>query len=431
MTDKLEANWDTWDYGSREPVFLPLSEFTEREKDLLIKSNTFCMLPWIHIHGYPDGKAYPCCLADYDHPVGSLKENTMEEVWRDKPMQQMRQNMLENKPCVECTKCYEQEESGFFSMRNSSNQTFGHHIKESLNSNELKIRYYDIRFSNLCNFSCRSCGDIFSSNWTKEYKEYGWLPKDAPNVTYAGRFKTDIWEQTLPHVPYFQEVYFAGGEPLMMQEHWDLLDELIKQDRTDVKLVYNTNFSETEFKGRDVFEIWKEFDEVSVGASLDASYARGELMRKGTKWSQTVANRERMLTVCPDVDFYISSTLSIMNSYHIPDFHKEWIELGLLEPMDWNINILQSPEYYRIDVLPEVMKQEVLAIYNDHIAYLEDKDEFKRAINGFKGAMNFMSGTDNSSLIPELLKKLDKLDNLRKENFFNTFPELARLKEHG
>ena len=431
MTDKLEANWDTWDYGSREPLFLPLSEFTEREKDLLIKSNTFCMLPWIHIHGYPDGKAYPCCLADYNHPVGSLKENTMEEVWRDKPMQQMRENMLADKPCVECTKCYEQEKTGFFSMRNSSNQTFGHHIKETLTSDELKIRYYDIRFSNLCNFSCRSCGDIFSSNWTKEYKEYGWLPKDHPNVTYAGRFKTDIWEQTLPHVPYFQEVYFAGGEPLMMQEHWDLLDELIKQGRTDVKLVYNTNFSETVFKGRDVFEIWKEFDEVSVGASLDASYARGELMRKGTKWNQTVANRERMLKVCPDVDFYISSTLSIMNSYHIPDFHKEWIELGLLKPMDWNINILQGPEYYRIDVLPEVMKQEVLKIYNDHISYLEDKDEFKRAINGFKSAMNFMTGTDNSKLIPDLIKNLDKLDKLRKENFFDIFPELKRLNDYA
>ena len=131
---------------------------------------------------------------------------------------------------------------------------------------------------------------------------------------------------------------------------------------------------------------------------LDASYARGELMRKGTKWNQTVANRETNAEkFAPDVDFYISSTLSIMNSYHIPDFHKEWIELGLLKPMDWNINILQGPEYYRIDVLPEVMKQEVLKIYNDHISYLEDKDEFKRAINGFKSAMNFMTGTDNSS----------------------------------
>ena len=232
-------------------------------------------------------------------------------------------------------------------------------------------------------------------------------------------------------MPYFQEVYFAGGEPLMMQEHWNLLDELIKQGRTDVKLVYNTNFSETIFKGRDVFDIWKEFDEVSIGASLDASYARGELMRKGTKWNQIVSNRERMLKVCPDVDFYISSTLSIMNSYHIPGFHKEWIDLKLIEPADWNINILQGPEYYRIDVLPEVMKQEVLAIYNDHIEYLEDKARFKRAINGFKSAMNYMSSTDNSQLIPELLENLDKLDKFREENFFTVFPELKRLQDYA
>jgi hypothetical protein len=77
------------------------------------------------------------------------------------------------------------------------------------------------------------------------------------------------------------------------------------------------------------------------------------------------------------------------------------------------------------------MKQEVLAIYADHISYLEDKDRFKRAINGFKSAMNYMSGTDNSSLIPELLKNLDKLDNLRKENFFDIFPELKRLKDYA
>jgi len=204
----------------------------------------------------------------------------------------------------------------------------------------------------------------------------------------------------------------------------------LKQGRTDVKLVYNTNFSETVFKGRDVFDIWKEFDEVSIGASLDASYARGELMRTGTKWAQTVENRERMLKVCPDVDFYISATLSIMNSYHLPDFHREWIELGLIEPMDWNINILQSPEELRIDVLPEAMKQEVLAIYKDHIDWLEDKDRFKRAINGFKSAMNYMTQTDNSNLIPECLHNLNKLDRLRNENFFEVFPELVGLREY-
>ena len=428
---ELAEKYKDFDYNQRKPLNISVDDLTEKEHEYLIESNTFCILPWIHLHAYPDGKAYPCCLATYDNHVGNLRDNTIEEVWRDKPMQTMRENMLADKPCKECTKCYEQEKTGFFSMRNSSNRTFGHHIKEVMHSDEFKLRYYDIRFSNLCNMSCRSCGDIFSSKWTQEYKQYGWLPKDAPNVTYAGRYKTDIWEQTLPHIPYMQEVYFAGGEPLMMQEHWDLLDELLKQGRTDVKLVYNTNFSETIFKGRDVFEIWKEFDEVSIGASLDASYGRGELMRKGTDWAKIVENRKRMLEICPDVDFYVSSTLSIMNVFHLPDFHKEWIELGLLEPMDWNINILQSPEYMRIDVLPQEMKQEISKLYQQHCAWLDDKDRFKRAITGFHSARNYMTLQDNSNLIPELLVQLDKLDKLRGEDFFSVFPELEGLKKYA
>lgn len=430
MTDKLENYYEGWDYGSREPLKISMDELTPTEAELLIKSDVFCILPWIHLHAYPDGRAYPCCLAKYENHVGSLRENTMEEIWRDKPMQDLRKNMVTECKSEVCNKCYEQEESGFFSMRNSSNQTFGHHIK-TIDDDEFKIRYYDIRFSNLCNLSCRSCGDVFSSNWVKEAKLMNWLPKDAPNVSYAGKTETDAWEQLLPHIPYIEEVYFAGGEPLMMKEHYDLLNELLRQGRTDVKLVYNTNFTELVFKGSSVLPLWNEFECVSIGASLDASHERAELMRKGTKWAQTVKNREEMLKVCPTVDFYVSSTLSIMNSFHIPDFHKEWVELGLLRPMDWNINILQSPEYYRIDVLPEAMKQEVVEKFNAHIEYLTPIDEFSRASKGYMAAVNYMTQQDNSHLIPELLEKLNHLDKFRNENFFEVFPELARLKEHG
>ena len=430
MTDKLENYYETWDYGSREPLQIKMEELTDREKDLLIKSDVFCMLPWIHLHAYPDGRAYPCCLAKYENHVGSLRENTMEEIWRDKPMQQLRDNMLNESKSEVCSKCYEQEESGFFSMRNSSNQTFGHHIK-TLDSDEFKIRYYDIRFSNLCNLACRSCGDVFSSNWVKEGKKMKWLKPDHPNVSYAGKHETDAWEQLLPHIPYIEEVYFAGGEPLMMKEHYDLLNELLKQGRNDVKLVYNTNFTELVFKGNSVLPMWNEFETVSIGASLDASYERAELMRKGTVWSQTVKNREEMLKVCPTVDFYVSSTLSIMNSYHIPDFHKEWIELGLVRPGDWNINILQSPEYYRIDVLPQEMKEQIVEKYAEHIEYLEPIDEISRAIKGYKAAVQYLTNTDNTKLIPELIQRLGFLDRYRNENFFAVFPELERLNKYA
>jgi len=430
MTDKLENYYEGWDYGSREPLKISMDELTPTEAELLIKSDVFCILPWIHLHAYPDGRAYPCCLAKYENHVGSLRENTMEEIWRDKPMQELRNNMLNEIKSEVCTKCYEQEDNGFFSMRNSSNKNFGHHIK-TLDSDEFKIRYYDIRFSNLCNLACRSCGDVFSSNWVKEAKKMQWLKPDHPNVSYAGRYKTDAWEQLLPHIPYLEEVYFAGGEPLMMQEHYDLLKELLRQGRNDVKLVYNTNFTELVFKGDSVLPLWNEFECVSIGASLDASYERAELMRHGTVWSKVVKNREEMLKICPTVDFYVSSTLSIMNSYHLPDFHKEWIELELVRPMDWNINILQSPEYYRIDVLPEVMKEEVVQKYNDHIEYLKPLDEFSRASKGYMAAVNYITNTDNTKHISELKNKLSFLDRYRNQNFYSVFPELERLNEYG
>ncbi len=430
MTDKLENYYSDYDYGKRTPLKISMDELTEKEEELLIKSDTFCILPWIHLHAYPDGRAYPCCLAKYENHVGSLKENTMEEIWRDKPMQELRNNMLNEIKSEVCTKCYEQEDNGFFSMRNSSNKNFGHHIK-TLDSDEFKIRYYDIRFSNLCNLACRSCGDVFSSNWVKEAKKMQWLTPNHPNVSYAGRYKTDAWEQLLPHIPYLEEVYFAGGEPLMMQEHYDLLKELLRQGRNDVKLVYNTNFTELVFKGDSVLPLWNEFECVSIGASLDASYERAELMRHGTVWSKIVQNREAMLKICPTVDFYVSSTLSIMNSYHLPDFHKEWIELELVRPMDWNINILQSPEYYRIDVLPEVMKEEVVQKYNDHIEYLKPLDEFSRASKGYMAAVNYITNTDNTKHISELKNKLSFLDRYRNQNFYSVFPELERLNEYG
>ena len=435
MTDNLEKEnyYKDYNYGTRAPVKINADDLTTREKELLIESETFCILPWIHLHAFPDGKAYPCCLADMHHPVGSMRENTMEEIWRNETMSGIRNNMLTEKTCKECTKCYEQEKSGFFSMRNSSNKAFGHNIKD-INTEDgtdpgtFKIRYYDIRFSNLCNLACRSCGDIFSSNWVKESKKMGWLPKDTPNVSYAGKHQMDAWEQMLPHIPYLEEVYFAGGEPLLMEEHYRLLKKLLTQGRNDVKLVYNTNFSELVFKGESVLPLWNEFECVSIGASLDASYERGEIMRHGTVWDNVVKNREEMLKVCPTVDFYVSSTLSVMNSYHMPDFHREWVERGLLRPMDWNINILQDPHSYRIDILPEDMKQEVIEKYNNHINWLKPIDEFNRASKGYMSAVNYINNNDNSHLISEFVKKIDQLDKHRNQNFWATFPELGRLK---
>ena len=427
-----------YDYLSRMPFYIDKDQLTEKQYERLVESKHFCMMPWMHMHAFPDGRAYPCCLSDYWHPVGDLRKNTMLEIWNQQSYKDMRINMLDDKPCKECTKCYEREENGFFSMRYDANRNYGHHIAEvnkTLEDGthpEFKIRYWDVRFSNLCNFSCRSCGPIFSSNWYNDHvKLYKRRPdvlgREMARVEYTAGNEDAMLEQMLPHIPYLEQVYFAGGEPLIMKEHYFMLEKLIELGKTDIRIQYNTNFSELRFKDKHVFDYWKHFKNVSVGASLDASGPRAELMRKGTNWEQVINNRKCMIELVPHVDFYISATVSAMNVLHVLDFHKEWSELGLIQPKDFNVNICQSPEWYRIDILPESFKtNKVIPKYEEHLKWLEPQDPLQRATNGYKSIINFFN-SNNSQHLDRFREEINKLDNIRNENFWKVFPELNEL----
>jgi radical SAM protein with 4Fe4S-binding SPASM domain len=406
------------------------TELTEREEFLLKESKTFCIYPWIHLHAYPTGEAYPCCHAEMKPGiVGNCRTNTLAEIWQDKPMQKLRSDMLTETPHAACTRCYEQEESGFFSGRKSANKHHGHHIKK-LDQNPFEMTYWDIRFSNLCNLKCRSCGHIFSSQWYQDQAKLAGSDWKARNsvLNYAGRTETDMWEQLIPHLDYVEQIYFAGGEPLLMEEHYNILNELVKRGRFDVRLIYNTNFTHTDLKGNSVFEYWKQFRSVAVGASLDGQGAYGEYIRKGTAWAQVEQNRRDMLDTCPQVDFYISPTLSIMNAWHLLDFHRDWVEKGLIQAQDLNVNILQDPAHFRIDIAPAEYKLQLTARYRKHIEWLQDQDPLQRATQGFESAITFMNATDNTQLIDTFWRKTHELDAIRNESILDIIPELAALK---
>jgi len=429
---KTDKYYETYDYNSRRPVQIELETLREDQQKRLIESKVFCMIPWTHIHGFPTGEAYPCCLGEMEHPIGNMRTNTLEEIWNGDAYKDMRQNMLNDNSCKECTRCYEQEEQGFFSMRNSSNKHFGHHI-EKVDQGidpDFELVYWDIRFSNQCNMKCRSCGPMFSSLWYDDHvKMHGKAPSHN-RIEWAGKNKNDIWEQMIPHIDCIEQVYFAGGEPLIMQEHYNILKELVKREKFDVKLIYNTNFSVTTWKDLDVLEMWKLFDSVSVGASLDAMGERAELMRSGTVWNQTMANRDRMLKVCPNVDFYISPTVSLMNIDHVVDFHKDWVNRGFLKPQDLNVNILQSPEWYRADCLPQTLKNTITKKIQEHIEWLSPQDHLQRATNGFKSSLSFMNNTDNTHNLNRFNQVTSQLDSVRNEKFYDIFPELKGIQDY-
>jgi hypothetical protein len=117
-----------------------------------------------------------------------------------------------------------------------------------------------------------------------------------------------------------------------------------------------------------------------------------------------------------------------MNAWHLPDFHRNWTERGLIKAQDLNVNILQDPLHYRIDIAPAEYKAQLLTKFTDHINWLQDQDQLGRATVGFESAIKFMMATDNTHLIDTFWRKTHELDGIRNERMLNIIPELAALK---
>jgi hypothetical protein len=83
-----------------------------------------------------------------------------------------------------------------------------------------------------------------------------------------------MWTQLEPHLDYVEQIYFAGGEPLLMEEHYRILDELVRRKRFDVRLIYNTNFTHTDLKGNSVFEYWKQLNPNATEQQQRDAYER-------------------------------------------------------------------------------------------------------------------------------------------------------------
>ena len=247
-------------------------------------------------------------------------------------MRNLRQELLNGAFPESCKKCYEQEEMGITSFRQNANFTFNKHIAniDSMTDDtghveDMKLHYWDFRFSNLCNKKCRMCGGHLSSLWNAdELAVYGEASESAPGGVVNTRDLSidNLYELLDQHIEHVEEIYFAGGEPLIMEEHYYIIEKLIEEKRTDVKLRYNTTLLKLNYKKWDNIELWKHFDSVNVIASLDAMDTRGEYIRKGTVWSTIEKNVDRISQ--EDIMFNISPTINLFNVKTTPKF-VDWL----------------------------------------------------------------------------------------------------------
>lgn len=382
------------------------------------------MLPWVGLHIIPLGEAFPCCNSDYNEALDDVSKNSLPEIWNSKPLRELRLRMMEDLPSSSCRKCYETEASGIRSMRQRANASYASHLPTALSTRpdghveKMDVKYFDIRFSNVCNFKCKTCGPHSSSRWMADLKKEG-LRTEEPNVLSISKYSPNLWQQIESFIPGLEEIYFAGGEPLIMEEHYSILKILMNQKRHDVRLKYNTNLSNLSHKGYDVIEMWRDFKTVRVSASIDASGTKAEFIREGTKWEKILSNIIEINQRASHLRVSVNCTISVLNVLHIPDLHKELADGNYVASNDFHVNYAFEPTHFNIQTLPSVFKEKVREKYTAYIRSLDAKDP---VIARLFSIIKFMCEKDISNQLPNLKNAVGDLDH-----FGRVFPELEGI----
>jgi radical SAM protein with 4Fe4S-binding SPASM domain len=392
-----------------------------------MKSKTICIYPWIHIYANPDGSVLPCCVADHRKPLGNLQNQTLADVWNSDGYKTIRKKMIAGESCEECNGCYQMENSGIESVRQSNNKKYSKFLKfiDETNPdgslNEVTLRHFDIRWSNICNFKCRSCSSTYSSTWAQEDISQG---QTKPVYIIAGGSNNDaLYDQFLPHLKNIETFYFAGGEPLLTDKHYSILEHLIDIGKTDVRIEYNTNLSYLKYKNKSVIDLWKHFKNINLNASIDSWGDRAEYIREGTVWSTIENNIKTIQKEVPHVKLQTGSVISVFNLYTIPEFLNYFLDNNIVDSKQFHpffYNII-NPNYYSADVIPNNLKSQIIDKLSN-VKYTPTIDkEIQKVITYLKNS-NY-----NPELKDQFIKNTLYYDKIRNRNVIHSFPELQSL----
>ena len=406
-----------------------VEQMSEHEKHLLLDSKTFCILPWISQYTTPDNRVNPCCY--FTGTLGDAGTHTLEEIWNNSKTRQLRLDMLEEKPVDDCSTCYlkEQKYKDDTVFRASYNRNFIKHFKKVTNTNadgsldQFELNQLNYKPNNLCNLQCRMCKSEWSSSLHQVERAIG-------KTVIGGALKqsnSSLLEQYTKHIDHLQQIIFEGGEPLMMKETYDFVELLDKHKRHDIQLQYITNMTHTGLGKRKALDLWQNFSNVIVYASLDAEHERGLYLRPGSyKWKQIVGFRQQMIEQRPDIFFCVQSTLTLLNALHMPDFHRSWVEQGLVDAEHWIVNTLSNRQYLKVTTAPEYLKDQIREKYRKHIEWLRPRDLYNKSTSGYMSILHALD-VDEPFDSELFWKEIELRDRYHKADLLDSFPELVDL----
>jgi hypothetical protein len=443
-------------------------------------SKTFCPLPWIHIATRPNGDARLCCGSNAsgadtgDYTVGLVKnqDGKPANFNRDLPvdalnngyMRDVRLTMIEGKIPDSCAKCFEEEANGVISKRlwetyhwTNNKLDIAQLIRDTATDGTIppKIRYLDLRLGHTCNLKCVMCTPHDSSRWVEDYdtlmdtlesplirSQISWDRESFNNNWYKNE---GFWNQVYEQIPNIRELYFAGGEPLMIKEHKRFLLEIIKRGYNEqISLRYNTNGI---FVTDEMINIWSKFKKVKVAFSIDAVGEKNWYIRYPTNWDDVVRNLRKLDATPDNIEIGIQAAVQIFNIKHLPEFARWKLDMGFKKINDYkvgdhqsgggliNMHLLYLPTFLSARVLSEKDKQDVgdrFSEFKDWLwnNYRQDDDFWKHNPYGWtrwEAILRFVQSGDQSSQVADFKEYISSLDKIRKTDAKSIFPELGNL----
>jgi sulfatase maturation enzyme AslB (radical SAM superfamily) len=356
--------------------------------------------------------------------------------------------MLAGLEPAECQLCWSQETLGLTSKRLHMLNHYNIDAIQNSSANGVidtdlfPLQYIDIRFGNLCNLKCRSCGPPDSSLWYEDFVElntpnrtefdyYGTNRYQLEKINNVWALKNDdfnwydnneFWETITKIIPYVDRLYLTGGEPLVNKAQWRLLNTCVELGQSDkITLEYNSNMTKLPDFAK---ELWEQFKEVQIGCSIDAIGPLANYIRYPSQWADIEENI-RQLGNIKNITAKFSPTISVFNV------------LGFLEIVDWlqensisrlrttpSFHILHGPDYQNLTVLPISTKQWIVAQYENWFASSDYRNSTRKSLQPI---LDFMLQENNSHLLPKLKLNTEKLDLIRNQNIKHYLPWLAEI----
>ena len=396
----------------------------------------FCPLPWMSLEVETLGTFAPCCQYAFDQSIrrkdGTLMSitngDTIMDAFNSDDVRELRASFLRGEKPSGCSACWTEESvPGRRSKRINSYIKFRSLLPDiDWTAEEQKIMFLDLKLGNICNLKCRICGAWSSSKWIQETIDIGFASTDVDINTVAHRGQWPRHDQKwVTEMEGLLEgmrfIEFAGGEPFLIQQQFDLLR--LAKDRgyaPNIDVHYNTNG--TVMPPEALEGLWKDFKRVEIAFSIDDLGERFEYQRKGASWTKVEENLRAFIELAKNnnnINLQICTTINIQNVYYYDEILPFLEEMGFT---DIYFNLLQDPPEYFISNLPIDVKQSILDKYSK--ARLPDKWK-----NQFDQILKIMMN-EGKDFSHNLCNRIRIHDKYRNEDFASSHPEIAELLKY-